>query len=163
MKNPSSNCRCCPTGRAIQLPCLCPVFRRRQPLTVNETQQHSQAVMINFIQSSCTSSIMPKSYQVWCVFCVFERVLMCLMAPLSALSRWCLYLENPGCPWIWSPGWTTPSRFAAPAWSILRCGATGVSVTISVWTVRTIFSHLFTERCIADSVKPSRPAVPQYS
>lgn len=74
--------------------------------------------------------------------------LMCLCAcacacvfvdSLSAVSRWHLHLENPGRPWNWSTDWTTASRFAAPAWTILHCGATGVNVTTSTWTVRTVF------------------------
>lgn len=66
---------------------------------------------------------------------------------LSAVSRCFLPLENPSCLWIWSPDWTTPSRFAAPTWTILHCGATGVNVTTSTWTVRTISLQLFPQLC----------------
>lgn len=63
--------------------------------------------------------------------------------PRVCVSRSCLCLEKPGHLWTWSPEWTTPSRSAAPACTILRCGAAGVKVTTSSWTVRTVFSHHF--------------------
>lgn len=55
------------------------------------------------------------------------------------VSRSCPCLGKAGRLWTWSPGWTTLSRSAAPACTILRCGAAGVKVTTSSWTVRTLF------------------------
>lgn len=59
--------------------------------------------------------------------------------------RSCPCLEKPGRLWTWSPEWTTPSKCAAPASMTLRCGAAGVKVTTSSWTVRSVFSALFPE------------------
>lgn len=75
-------------------------------------------------------------------WCVRVYVWLCMwwhVGSLSDASRCCRPTENPSHLWIWSPDWTTPSRFAAPTRTILHCGATGVNVTISTWTVRTIW------------------------